>query len=161
MAEHIKKEVSLTILSAAELSKGQTELVKQAKEAAKKAYSPYSNFQVGAALRLKDGSIVRGNNQENSSYPTGLCAERVAIFAANAANPDAEYTSIAITAKKTDSREFISVTPCGSCRQVLSEYEVKQDKPIEVIMAGDDGKYYISDSIETLLPFSFSSKYLK
>lgn len=161
MAEHIKKEVSISVLSESELSKEQIELVKQAKEAAERAYSPYSNFQVGAALRLGDGSIVQGNNQENSSYPTGLCAERVAIFAASAANPSASYTSIAITARKADSPNFISVTPCGSCRQVLSEYEVKQDTPIEVIMAGDDDKYYISDSIETLLPFSFSSKYLK
>ncbi len=161
MSETIKKEITIEVLSETELENYQSELVQKAKEAAEKAYAPYSEFQVGAALLLESGQIVIGNNQENSAYPSGLCAERVAIFAASANDPSARFKSIAITARKASSDQFISVTPCGSCRQVLSEYEVKQDEEIEIIMAGDDGKYYISKSVDNLLPFKFSDKYLK
>lgn len=161
MAEKIKKEISINVLSESELADYQSRLIEKAKEAAIKAYAPYSQFQVGAALLLESGEIITGNNQENSAYPSGLCAERVAIFYANANHKNAKYKAIAISAKKRASDHFISVTPCGSCRQVLSEYEGKQEQKIEMIMAGDDGQYYISESVENLLPFQFSDKYLK
>ena len=161
MSETIKKEISIEVLAESELEDYQRVLVDKAKEASSKAYAPYSEFQVGAALLLESGEIITGNNQENSAYPSGLCAERVAIFYANANYKDAKYKAIAISAKKTVSGQFISVTPCGSCRQVLSEYEGKQEHKIEIIMAGDDDKYYISKSVENLLPFKFSDKYLK
>lgn len=160
MSEQIKKEIVIDVLEEQNLSEQQAQLVHEAKSAALRAYSPYSNFQVGAALLLEDGSVVTGNNQENSAYPSGLCAERVAIFSARAHNPKAKFKAIAITAKKAANSSFISVTPCGSCRQVMSEYEGLQENTIEVIMGGDDGKYYVSDSVDNLLPFKFSGKYL-
>ena len=137
------------------------ELIEEAKKAAQLAYAPYSRFLVGAALRLKNGKIIRGNNQENAAYPSGLCAERVACFAAKSQFPDEPIEMIAIVAKNATADHYKLATPCGSCRQSMSEYENHQESPIKLYLLGDDGQVYESESVENLLPFKFSEENLK
>lgn len=134
-------------------------LINKAKEAAQNAYAPYSHFKVGAALLLADGSIVTGNNQENIAYPSGLCAERVAIYHASATKPGVEIEAIAVEIL-TDV-VVSGASPCGSCRQAMAEYETKQNKPIIVIMPAENGGHYVADSIDDLLPFQFKAKLKK
>lgn len=147
--------------SAEELSAGDRQLIQMAKEATAEAYAPYSNFYVGAALRLDNGTCVIGNNQENIAYPSGLCAERVAVFAASAQYPGIAFNTIAITAKSNDFIVDNPVTPCGSCRQVLAEYEHLYSKPIRIILCGEKGKVLVIDKVEDILPFSFKLDKLK
>lgn len=160
MAKEIKKEVSLLIYSESELDTQTQKLVNKAREAAKNARAPYSDFQVGAALLLSDGNIVIGNNQENAAYPAGLCAERVAFFSAKANQPDAVILKVAIAALKMKSGENSIPAPCGSCRQVMSEYENEQDPSIELYLTGGEGEVLMSSSVDNLLPFKFSSEQL-
>ncbi|MFT6871948.1 MAG: cytidine deaminase [Roseivirga sp.] len=160
MAKEIKREVSLLLYTTSELTIQVKDLISQAKEAAQKARAPYSGFQVGAALLLSDGSIVLGNNQENAAYPAGLCAERVAFFSAKANKPEAIILKVAIVALKMNANEYNIPAPCGSCRQVMSEYESEQPEPIEVYLTGGTGDILMSSSIENLLPFKFSSDQL-
>lgn len=136
------------------------DLLDKAYEAAKKAYSPYSNFKVGAALLLNNGEIITGNNQENAAYPSGLCAERTAIFYASAQFPEVPFNKLAITAINPKEKLTKPVSPCGSCRQALLEYEQKFKQRIEVLLAGEEGEVYVLKSISDLLPFSFSNDYL-
>lgn len=133
------------------------DLVLQAKKALKSSYSPYSGFGVGAALKLANEEIVLGSNQENIAYPSGLCAERVAIFSAGTNYPDTEIETIAIIAKSLHGDVTEPVTPCGACRQVMIEIETKQSKPITVIMAGSNDEVWVSKSVNNLIPFYFSS----
>ena len=135
-------------------------LLDMAHEAAKKAYAPYSNFKVGAALLLNNGEVVTGNNQENAAYPSGLCAERTATFYASAQYPEIPFNKLAITAINPQEKLTRPVSPCGSCRQALLEYEQKFHQHIEVLLAGEEGEVYVLKSISDLLPFSFSSDYL-
>lgn len=135
-------------------------LLQSARQATQTAYAPYSNFHVGAALLLEDGTIVKGSNQENAAYPSGLCAERTAIFAAGATFPNKKVSMIAVAAKRKGENFFLPANPCGACRQVISEYESKQQQPIKIIMEGGQGKIYICDSINVLLPLKFSSENL-
>lgn len=146
--------------SVKDLAKKDAELLAEAQKMTKTAYAPYSNFNVGAALLLENGKIITGNNQENAAYPSGLCAERVAIYSAGAHYPNSAVKSIAISvkAKKMVIKEPLS--PCGSCRQAIAEYENKFGKPIRIIMSGEKGAIYIAKSIESLLPLMFSKKYL-
>ncbi len=123
------------------------------------AYAPYSGFYVGAAVLLGNGTIVTGNNQENSAYPSGLCAERVALFYANANYPDSEVKTIAISAAKNGVLVNESVKPCGSCRQALAETEVRFKTPIRIILDGQDAILVLT-GVESLLPLSFSKKAL-
>lgn len=139
------------------LEKNYQKLVNAAREATQKAYAPYSNFKVGAAVWLSNGKIITGNNQENGAYPSGLCAERVAVFAAAAQYPDAVVKAVAIAAYSPLFKVNTPVTPCGACRQVLAEYEQKSGEPIKVIMTGSTGKILMTDSIKALLPFSFDA----
>ena len=139
----------------------EAELLKIAHEAAKHAYAPYSHFKVGATILLKNGQIVSGNNQENAVYPSGMCAERVALFYAGAQFPGTPIAKIAITAIGTEKEVSQPVPPCGNCRQALLEYEIKYGEPIEVIMAGEKGEVYIVKSVAELLPLSFSSGFLE
>ena len=136
------------------------DLLEIAHEAATHAYAPYSRFKVGAAVLLKNGHIVSGNNQENAVYPSGMCAERVALFYAAAQFPETPIAKIAITAIGHDEEINRPVPPCGSCRQVFLEYETKFGEPIEVIMAGEKGEVYIAKSATDLLPLSFNSDFL-
>jgi len=136
-------------------------LLKDAKQAVSTSYSPYSEFRVGAAVLLEDGTVVKGSNQENASYPLGLCAERVAIFHANAAYPDMKIKAIAITASAQHFVTHSPITPCGACRQVLAEVENRQHDPIRIIMSGQKGITQIVDGIQNLLPLSFKEEKLK
>ena len=130
-------------------------LMNQAIEIRKKAYAPYSKFRVGAAILLDNGKIVLGSNQENAAYPSGLCAERVAIFQAGAIYPDAKIVKLAITAASDTNPTLSPIPPCGACRQSIAEYEFKQDTPIEIYFMGESGEIYKSNSINNLLPLSF------
>lgn len=140
------------------LSAEDKKLLNAAIEAADKAYAPYSNFKVGAALMLENGKIFTGNNQENAAYPSGLCAERVAIFHAGSQEPNSKIICMAVTT--LTSSNYVPVSPCGACRQSMLEYEVKFTHPIRLIMGGKQGKVIISPSIQNLLPLSFSSQNL-
>ncbi|MDP3558520.1 MAG: cytidine deaminase [Bacteroidota bacterium] len=142
------------------LSKIDQELLLEAKKALINAYAPYSNFKVGAAVLFEDGKIITGNNQENAAYPSGLCAERVAIFYASSQYPDKKIIAIAVSVKSKNQIINSPVPPCGACRQALAEYEIKFDSPIRLIMAGEDGEVFISPSVSNLLPLLFSSKNL-
>ena len=144
-----------------DLPKEDFELLKLAKKAVKSAYAPYSQFFVGAAILLENGKISIGNNQENAAYPSGLCAERVAIFHASAKYPNIPIKKIAVSVASKTQIINEPVSPCGGCRQVISEYEMKYDSPISIIMSGETGQIYVSDSIENLLPIMFNKKHLK
>lgn len=137
------------------------ELVIEAEKVVSTAYAPYSKYYVGAALRLENGQIITGNNQENVAYPSGICAERVAVFYASAQYPDQKIESIAITAKAGDFVIKSPVAPCGSCRQVLAEYQTKQKSPIKIILKGETGKIQIISSVDDILPFMFHAEELK
>ena len=126
----------------------------------KNAYAPYSNFRVGAALLLENNKIVCGSNQENAAYPSGLCAERVVIFYAGANYPNNKIMKLFISATPSDRDSENPIPPCGSCRQSITEYEIKQDLPIEIYFMGAKGAVYKSDSLKNLLPFMFDKSNL-
>ncbi|MCM4168456.1 Cytidine deaminase [Arenibacter antarcticus] len=159
----VKKNIAFELLvytSREELERKDAELMEVAIEARKKAYSPYSNFEVGAAILLGNGEVVQGNNQENACYPAGLCAERVAIYYAAAKYPDVSIISIAISAT---SRNYVMdrpAAPCGNCRQSISEYEIKQQSPISIIMTGETGEVLKCHSVSDILPLAFNSTFL-
>ena len=132
------------------------DLVSKAKESSIDAYAPYSNFHVGAAVLLDSNIIITGNNQENAVYPAGLCAERVALFAAATQYPSAPVKRIAIVARKNNLGDFLPASPCGSCRQVMSEYETRSKIPMEILIFAPDKKIYIMKGIDSLLPLKFS-----
>ena len=136
------------------------ELLREAHEAARNSYAPYSQFHVGAAVRLSNGAIVKGNNIENAAYPSGLCAERVALFSAQAQYPDVPIEAIAITAfsEKTEVNEPIA--PCGACRQVMVEVEQLSRRPLRILCQGNTGAVMAFNGIETLMPFLFVDKFL-
>jgi cytidine deaminase len=146
--------------SVSELPNDIQNLMEQAIEVRKNAYAPYSKFKVGTALLLDNGKIILGSNQENAAYPSGLCAERVAIFQAGAIYPDAKILKMAITAASDTNQTKAPIPPCGSCRQSIAEYEIKQETPIAIYFMGEIGAVYKSDSIKNLLPFMFDKKFL-
>ena len=131
-----------------------------AQEAANDAYAPYSNFLVGAALVLEDGSMFKGSNQENAAYPSGLCAERTALFAMSAHHPNKKIKMIAVTARRRSDQDFLPAMPCGACRQVMAEYEHKQGEAIPVLLQAPDGKFYRFRAVADLLPFQFNKENL-
>ena len=135
-------------------------LMKKAVEARESSYSPYSHFKVGAAILLENGEIVTGSNQENASYPAGLCAERTAIFYAGAKFPGVKMLQMALSARSENHLVEVPTPPCGSCRQSIAEYEVKQEQPIEIFFMGERGKVVKANSISDLLPLIFDNSYL-
>ncbi len=135
-------------------------LMEQAVAVRKNAYAPYSKFRVGVAIFLDNGETVLGSNQENAAYPSGLCAERVAIFHAGAIYPEARILRMAITAASDTNKTIAPIPPCGSCRQSIAEYEIKQDTPIEIYFMGETGAIYKSESLKNLLPLLFDKKFL-
>ncbi|OAD45651.1 cytidine deaminase [Polaribacter atrinae] len=143
-----------------ELSVEDKMLMQKAIESRNKAYAPYSKFHVGAALLLDNGEIVLGNNQESAAYPSGMCAERVAIWKAGSAYPDMKIVKLAITASSTITKVNKPIGPCGACRQTLSEYEINQKTPFQVLFMGEVGEVVVTESLLSLLPFSFDSTYL-
>ncbi|QVY67311.1 cytidine deaminase [Polaribacter sp. Q13] len=143
-----------------ELSVEDQKLMQKAIEARKKAYAPYSKFHVGAALLLDNGEIVLGNNQESAAYPSGMCAERVAIWKAGSTYPNMKIKKLAITASSSITKVNKPIGPCGACRQTLSEYEINQKTPFQVLFMGEVGEVVVTESLLSLLPFSFDSTYL-
>mgnify|MGYP000462889161 CR=1 FL=1 len=143
-----------------ELPKQIQSLMNKAIVAREKAYAPYSNFQVGSALLLDNDEIITGSNQENASYPSGLCAERTAIYYANSQYPDAKILKMAITAGSKRNKTTSPIPPCGACRQAIAEYEIKQDAPIEIYFMGEIGKVAKSNSLSNLLPLIFDKSFL-
>ena len=159
-----KSEIITSIYEYDDISECSTqtqELMVEAVTAREKAYAPYSQFQVGAALLLENRKIITGSNQENASYPAGLCAERTAIFYAGAKYPNLKIISLAITASPVDKDNTKAVPPCGSCRQAIAEYEQKQKSPISVYFMGKSGKVKMVKSLLSLLPLAFSDEFLK
>lgn len=135
-------------------------LMNKAIEVKKTAYAPYSKFRVGAAILLENGLIVTGNNQENAAYPSGICAERVAIWKSASDFPNQKIIALAITASSSSQTTKEPVAPCGACRQSLSEYELKQSDKIEVYFMGEIGKVIKTDSVLDLLPIAFDKSFL-
>ena len=151
--------ISLDVFErSSDLPEEDLKLLKEAERASERAYAPYSNFKVGAAVLLDSGLVITGNNQENAAYPSGLCAERVALFFAMAQNPAASVKTIAIICH---ARSDEPVTPCGACRQVIAEYEQKQNGKIRILMGVPGRKTYAVQGVQSLLPFMFGSKELK
>ena len=135
-------------------------LFDKAKEIRDLAYAPYSNFTVGCAILLENGEIITGSNQENAAYPSGLCAERTAIFYTGANFPDVKITKIFVIGAPREALISVPIPPCGACRQSILEYEAKQQDVIEVYFASLNDVIFKTNSIRDLLPFSFDSSYL-
>ena len=159
------KELTLTIpirvFSYEELDEADRQLIDAAREATRRSYAPYSRFAVGAALRLIDGTIVSGSNQENAASPSSLCAERTTLFYANSRYPDQAVDTLAIAARN-ERGEFLSepISPCGACRQVMVETEKRYDHPMRILLYGTGGIYEIC-GVGGLLPLSFDASAMK
>src|SRR5690606_5531012 len=144
-----------------ELKFADRELLDHAREATSLAYAPYSKFKVGAAARLVTGELVVGSNQENASFPVGICAERVLLSSLSSIYPGTAIHTMAIS-YTTDGQECNHpIAPCGICRQSLSEFEIRMRKPIRLILGGKQGKIFIIQGSGLLLPFAFTSDELK
>ena len=142
--------------SVSQLSAADNEVATAAIEATGSAYAPYSRFNVGAAVMYEDGEIIKGSNQENAAYPSGICAERTALFYASASRPEKKMAAIAIAAAQNGDICKNPVTPCGACRQVMVQYQTKSGRPMKVILVGAD-KVWVFDKVDDLLPFIFDS----
>lgn len=143
-----------------ELSAIENELLNKAVQARDNAYAPYSSFKVGAAVLLDNGEVFLGNNQENAAYPSGMCAERVAIWSAMSAIPNGKIKQIYISASSNKKKVDRPVAPCGACRQAIAEYEVRQEENIEIFFTGETGKIVKAYSIKDLLPWMFDNSML-
>ncbi|MBE2229402.1 MAG: cytidine deaminase [Chitinophagaceae bacterium] len=146
--------------SSSELNPGDALLLEKARQVSGIAYAPYSRFYVGAAALLENGQIITGTNQENASYPVGICAERVLLGSAATLYPDAAILSIAISYNTAKEKTNHPISPCGMCRQSLLEYETRFKKPVRIIMGGLTGKVHVVESVRLLLPFAFTSEEL-
>lgn len=147
-------ESKIAVYDTGELTPEDRELVECAKQATGTSYSPYSRFRVGAALRLADGTVVSGSNQENAAFPSGMCAERTALFYANARYPVQPVTALAIAARTDNGFLPSPVPPCGACRQVIAGVEERYGTPVKILLYGTEGTY-VADSIKVLLPLQF------
>ena len=158
-----EKKIALNFISAhfSELDIQDQNLITNAKEAFSTAYAPYSGFLVGASIFLENGEMINGSNQENVAYPSGLCAERVAMFYVGAKFPEVKIKTIAVSvfSKSFDVTDVIS--PCGACRQVMAEYEDKQKQSIKVLLHSPNDQVLIANKVQDLLPFMFKSPHLK
>ena len=154
----IKAQSELVAYSFDQLSEDYLKVVKQSQQAFLNSYSPYSNFAVGAAVLLDNGEIILGSNQENAAYPSGLCAERTAMFYVGSTYPNQVVKAVAGAVQKPiENYPF----PCGGCLQVLSEYQEKQNQPIDVILVHpSENKVLISRGLQNLLPFAFKKQHL-
>ncbi|HLT06870.1 MAG TPA: cytidine deaminase [Cyclobacteriaceae bacterium] len=154
---HIESNIeSLQTFNLNELPELSLHLVEKAKQAADKAYAPYSGFAVGASLQLENGEILMGNNQENVVYPAGICAERVVMTYAHANWPELKPVKMAVVAKKKEATQYSFVTPCGICRQTIAEYERIFKSPIEIYMLIPGDRVIVAKGIDSLLPIKFS-----
>ena len=139
-----------------ELTVEDRELVLAAREATSGSYAPFSGFNVGAAVRLADGTVIKGSNQENAAFPSGLCAERVALFYANASHPDIPVDTLAVTAVQNGVFCSEPAAPCGACRQVMAEVQKRSGKKMRIILAGLE-KIYVFPSVDSILPLIFDN----
>ena len=155
-----KIEIEVLEYTFTELNSVSQHLIEVAKENTKKSYAPYSNYSVGAAVLLENGEIISGSNQENAAYPSGLCAERTAVFYANAMYPDVAPKILAIAAFYNGNFVDEPISPCGSCRQVLLETETRYKKDMQILLYGENRIYLIS-SVKKLLPLAFNEQNLK
>lgn len=146
--------------SSKDLKPGDAELLARAREVTKQAYAPYSRFFVGAVARLSNGQTVAGTNQENASYPVGICAERVLLGNAATLYPGVSIDTLAISYNNKELKSDHPISPCGMCRQALLEYEARTHHPIRLILSGQEGNVYIVKTISNLLPFAFNSNEL-
>lgn len=144
-----------------ELPEDQQWLLSEAREVTSQAYAPYSNFQVGAVARMANGEIVKGSNQENASFPVGLCAERVLLASISSLYPRIPINTIAISYKSENHKSDHPISPCGICRQALQEFEQRVDQPVELILGGLTGPVYVIDTARSLLPLAFTSEELR
>ena len=155
----INREIRITyqeFKSIDEMLPEDRELAAEAIKAMEGSYAPYSHFHVGAAVRMSNGQIVRGANQENAAFPSGLCAERTAMFSAGAQYPDKDMESLALAGGVMGRLAKEPATPCGACRQVMAQYQTKAGKPMSVIMVGD-GCIWKFDRVDDILPLIFDS----
>ncbi len=143
-----------------ELNEKDAWLLTEARNVTKEAYAPYSNFHVGAVAMLGNGEVVAGTNQENASYPVGICAERVLLGSVATMHPNIPIESIAISYDSNTGKSDHPISPCGMCRQALLEYETRLNKPIRLILSGQEGKVFIIKTASLLLPFAFTKKEL-
>lgn len=160
----VKEELKFTIEvyeSSDELNEDDAFLLSEARSVTQFAYAPYSNFQVGAVAKLVNGEIVSGTNQENASYPAGICAERSLLAAAASQHPGVAIETMAVTYNNLKGDSDTPVSPCGICRQSLSEFQNRFQKPIRIILSGMKGKVQIIDNAGYLLPLAFTSENLK
>ena len=153
-------QTKVKVCTADELSAADKEVVDAARAATANSYAVYSHFNVGAAVRLADGLIVSGTNQENAAYPSGLCAERTTIFWANSQYPSQPVKVLAIAARNDSGELDVPIPPCGACRQVILETEKRYNTPIRIILYGAKECYVVEDGIMALLPLSFDSAFL-
>ena len=144
-----------------ELSEKDAWLLNEARTVTEHAYAPYSNFYVGAVAILSNGKIIAGTNQENASYPVGICAERVLLGTVATLHPNVAIESIAISYNSDTVKSDHPISPCGMCRQSLLEYETRLKKPIRLILSGQEGKVYVIKTASLLLPFAFTGNELK
>lgn len=156
MRKKIEYTVSLEVIQPEEWSDLERTLIMKAKGILKNAHAPYSDFLVGAALLLDSGDIFAATNQENVSYPVGVCAERAVLSYAMGNKPDSKPLMLAIVAKRRKDSNWATVTPCGLCRQTINEYEIKFDSPIAILMLNPAGEILKANGIEQLLPFRFN-----
>ena len=159
----IKRDISITLLeynSLSEMNESERQLIDLAKAATEGSYAPYSKFHVGAAVLMDNGEIISGSNQENAAYPSGLCAERVALFYANSKFPKIKVNTIAIAARTNGSFTKLPIPPCGSCRQVMLETENRFNTPIKIILFGENNILVI-ESASFLLPIGFREDFFK
>ena len=143
-----------------DLNEIEKKLYETAFEARENAYAPYSKFDVGCALLLENGEIVKGSNQENAAYPSGLCAERTTIFWTSANYPNMKIEKLFVIGAPKEAVSSVPIPPCGACRQSILEYEAKQETPIEIYFASLNGEIFKTKSIRDLLPFSFDASFL-
>ncbi len=159
--KEINLNTKITVYSYEECTEIEKNLIDAAKQATSNAYAPYSHFQVGAAILLENGKIITGNNQENAAYPSGLCAERTAVFYANAQYPDQKVEAIAVAAFYKEKFTDDVISPCGSCRQVLLEVESRYNSPVRILLYNKDNEVYVAESMRSLMPLSFTNKALE
>jgi len=156
-----KIELTFTRAKLEELIQSEQDLIANTQHAFSNAYAPYSGFLVGASVLLENGEIINGSNQENAAYPSGLCAERVALFYAGAKYPEVAIKTIAISAKSKTFEIDDVVSPCGACRQVMAEYQQKQGQDIRLLLHSPNDEVLIANSVTDLLPFMFNSEKLR
>jgi cytidine deaminase len=159
----VKKDITISLIeyqSITEMNEADKQLIGQAKSATMNSYAPYSKFHVGAAILLDNGEIILGSNQENAAYPSGLCAERVALFFANSKYPENKVVAIGIAARTNGEFTSSPIPPCGSCRQVMLETESRFKQAIKIILYGNE-KTLVIESASYLLPISFGNEFLK